>query len=106
MSKNAQAKLRLAQSEEYQGEDWWHWRVWLKGDKTVLDRVDRVVYQLHPTFSEPVRRINDRSDSFGLEAQGWGTFTIHARVEMKDGTSIKLKHDLELTYPDGTKTEA
>lgn len=99
-------ELELAQKDDYQGEDWWHWRVWLKGRASALNQVQRVVYQLHSTFPDPVREIDDREGSFGIDAEGWGGFTIHARVELKDGRRLRLKHNLTLRYPDGRATSA
>lgn len=98
--------LLIRQEFKYQGDDWWRWSVWIDGPPEALDRVDHVVYTLHPTFPDPVRTIDDRTSSFRLSAIGWGTFKIRARVQFKDQSVAKLSHDLELLYPDGTATTA
>ena len=98
--------LSIQQSEEYLGKDRWKWSVWLEGAPAELDSVDNVVYILHPTFNNPVRRIDDRTTNFRLDTSGWGRFTIHAKVFHRDGQETTLQHDLVLLYPDGTATLA
>lgn len=95
--------MKIVQHSEYKGDDWWEWSVELEADPTTLDRVKYVEYELHPTFSKPVRRIQDRSANFRLETAGWGVFPIYAVVVFKDGTKETLQHELELTYSDGTR---
>ena len=93
--------FRLGQDSEYKGDDWWSWSVWLEAPEEVLDSVDSVEYTLHRSFPKPVRKVNDRPSKFKLKTGGWGTFSIYAEVFCKDGTAVKLTHDLELHYPDG-----
>ena len=97
---------RISQEQHYQGEDWWKWAVWIDADDHDLDRIDYVVYTLHSTFHNPVRKITDRTSGFRLETEGWGIFTIYARIFLKDGDEIPLSHMLILTYPDGTENIA
>jgi transcription initiation factor IIF auxiliary subunit len=94
---------KISQDFKYQGDDWWNWWVWIEGIPSELDMVDYVIYTLHPTFPNPVRKINDRGSKFKLETEGWGTFTIYAKVVLKNKKEISLKHELYLEYQDGTK---
>lgn len=98
--------MRIEQSESYQDDDWWEWAVWIEGTKDELDSIESVTYTLHSTFREPVRTVTDRQTKFRLQTEGWGVFTIYARVKFADGKSSELAHELELHYPDGTKTSA
>ena len=98
--------LSIQQSAEYLGHDRWGWSVWLEGAPEELRNVDHVEYILHPTFHNPVRRIDNRETKFRLETTGWGTFTIHAKAVHQDGRETSLQHDLLLLYPDGTPTPA
>jgi hypothetical protein len=41
-----------------------------------------------------------------LKTAGWGGFRVYAQVHKIEGTGIKLQHDLQLEYPDGTPTQA
>ena len=95
--------LKVAQDSAYQGDDWWKWSIWIDGSNRELDQVKEVSYTLHPTFPNPVRTIADRSSKFRLKTSGWGVFTIRAKVTKKNGEEVKLKHQLELLYPDGTE---
>ena len=100
---NSNNKYKIAQDFKYQGDDWWSWWIWIEGNKDNLDEIDHVIYVLHSTFHNPVRKIDDRKSKFKLETEGWGTFTIHAKVVLKDKKEIALEHELVLEYEDGTK---
>ena len=54
-----------------------------------------MVYTLHSTFRNPVRKVSDRESKFRLETEGWGTFTIYAKVVLKNKEEIPLEHELE-----------
>ena len=95
-------EFEILQSEDYQGDDWWKWAVWVEGSDKALDRIDYVEWTLHPTFPDPIRKIRDRAHKFILETSGWGTFQIRARVQMKDGSAVRLSHYLKLHRPGGT----
>lgn len=97
--------LKLKQGARYQDDDWWNWWVELDGPKKELAQVEKVTYSLHRTFPNPVRTIDTPNTNFRLETAGWGTFRIHAQVQMRDGGKLKLHHDLKLYYPDGTPTD-
>ena len=98
--------LSIQQSTTYLGNDRWKWSVWLDGTSEELDKVDHVIYILHPTFHDPVRTVKDRSTGFRLDTSSWGTFRLHAKVIQHDGQETVLDHDLVLLYPDGTPTAA
>jgi transcription initiation factor IIF auxiliary subunit len=98
--------MKIAQDFSYQGNDWWKWAVWIDGTNDELDHIDHIVYTLHPTFPTPVRTVNDRKSNFRLETAGWGEFRIYAKAVHKDGKETHFEHDLELAYPDGTRTTA
>jgi transcription initiation factor IIF auxiliary subunit len=94
-------RLKLAQTEKYEGDEWWSWSVWLDAAQRDLSDVDYVEYTLHPTFPQPVQRVSTRANNFKLSTSGWGVFPIYARVVRKDGTVQRLKHTLKLHFPDG-----
>ena len=98
--------LRIEQDYDYKKDDWWDWSVWVEGTDEELNNVSAVVYTLHPTFPNPVRKITDRSSKFRLRTAGWGGFTIYANLLHKDGSETPLEHELMLYYPDGTATTA
>jgi transcription initiation factor IIF auxiliary subunit len=80
--------------------------VWIDGAEQELDQIEYVEYTLHPTFSNPVRKIVDRSSGFRLDESGWGSFTIFAKLVYKGGGETQLTHSLELLYPAGTNYNA
>ena len=96
--------LTIQQGFEYQGNDWWKWWVWIDGPPEELDAIDHVIYTLHRTFPQPVRKTDDRLSGFKLSTSGWGVFTIYATLVHKDGGETELSHDLRLEYGDGTPT--
>lgn len=96
--------LKIAQDYKYVGDDYWKWSVWLEGPAKELDQVESVTYNLHPTFRNPIRRIDSREDKFRLKTSGWGVFTLYGTLLLKNGSTERLKHNLELRYPDGKVT--
>lgn len=98
--------LRIKQDYKYVGDDYWKWSVWIEGPASDLDRVSSVTYSLHPTFPNPIRKISSRKNKFRLRTAGWGVFMLYATVLNKNGMTEKLKHQLELRYPDGKLTRA
>jgi hypothetical protein len=97
--------MRIAQQEQYEGEDWWSWSVWIEAKPDELRAIDRVTYTLHPSFARPLREVTNRKSKFRLDGSGWGGFMIYARVDMKKGRTRNLKHELELWYPEGEEDE-
>lgn len=98
--------LTTRQETKYQGNDWWHWSVWIDGSPAELDAVRCVTYLLHSTFPNPERVINDRASKFRLDSAGWGGFKMQLIVEREDGSTQKLTHDLDLEYPDEPERDA
>jgi len=93
--------MTIAQDQHYHGGDWWAWSVWIEAPDAELDKVQKVTWHLHPTFPDPVREKTNRSEKFRLDTAGWGGFKVRADVTMKDGSTVKLSHQLELTYTEG-----
>ena len=91
--------LRIEQGFKYQGDDWWKWWIWIDGPNEELDQIDHVTYILHPTFPNPVQKVDNRPTKFMLQTSGWGVFLIRAKVTYKNGKEISLKHNLRLEYP-------
>jgi transcription initiation factor IIF auxiliary subunit len=76
----------------------WEWIAYVSGPQAEIDRIECVVYTLHPTFPNPVQEVCETKDPkypFGLTARGWGTFTLLINIEFKDGSSEELVHTLE-----------
>ena len=49
-----------------------------------LDKVEKVVYQLHPTFSDPRRTIK-LPPNFELKIWTWGIFKLPVEIYDKEG---------------------
>jgi transcription initiation factor IIF auxiliary subunit len=96
--------LRIEQDFKYQGSDWWKWSVWIEGTEKELDEIVYAEYKLHPTFPQPIRRIEDRASNFKLNAHGWGMFPIKVKLVKKNGEVVILTHQLVLRYEDGQAT--
>jgi len=97
--------MKIKQNQELVRENYWKWSVELEAKEETLERVLFVVYTLHETFPNPIRRISSREDNFRLETSGWGEFMIYAKVLFEDKTQIRLTHWLELFNNDGTRTK-
>jgi transcription initiation factor IIF auxiliary subunit len=93
--------MHIQQSEEYVGDNYWNWSVWIEGSPEEIETVTLVEWRLHPTFSNPIRLVTDKTTNFRLDTSGWGVFLIHASVSLEGGGTQKLQHYLQLHYPDG-----
>ena len=95
----AASQLSTANTSHREGANWWKWRIFVKGEESVLRQIECVEYTLHPTFVNPVRRIctkgNQPGKGFMLEAGGWGTFTVGVMVSFRSGEVRYLKHTLK-----------
>lgn len=101
----ANEKYKITQDYQYQDNDWWSWQIWIDAADKALDKINYVEYTLHSTFKNPVRKVNDRSSKFMLKEEGWGAFTVYAKIILNNGSTVLLEHDLQLVYPDGEKLE-
>jgi hypothetical protein len=78
----------------------WNWTAYVSGKKEAIERIKCIVYTLHPTFADPVKKVCKTENPlypFALAASGWGTFDLLARVEYKDGSSENLVHTLDFS---------
>lgn len=98
--------ITTRQKADYRGNEWWNWAVWIDGSSAELDAIERVTWQLHPTFPNPDRVVTDRASQFRLESAGWGEFTLRAVVAKKNGEQQELVHELVLEYPDDADKKA
>lgn len=91
-------ELAVSNVSRYLGNSQWSWTIFLTGPKELLDSVNYVEYKLHPTFPNPVQRVDrtsDRNYPFGFSAIGWGTFAVGVKVVLKDGQVRQLTHMLQ-----------
>ncbi|MGC4095955.1 MAG: hypothetical protein QM706_02475 [Nitrospira sp.] len=79
---------KIPKSEHYQVQ------IYLDANEnTILEKIDRVTYVLHPTFPERERTLTQ--DPFQLEIRAWGEFMLYALVYFKGrGKPIQLKRYL------------
>jgi transcription initiation factor IIF auxiliary subunit len=73
------------------------YKVWIYLDGRDLPYFDRVTYQLHPTFPNPVHTVrrtisNPRCQ---IVIWTWGIFTVRGTVYDKQGRTYTLSHRLE-----------
>jgi hypothetical protein len=89
--------LKIVQIANRKTSRYWGWSAWIEGTPEELDNIDEVVWRLHPTFTNPIRRINSRDTKFRLDSSGWGEFKLRAEIHQKSGPVQKLNHWVELT---------
>lgn len=73
--------------------EWW---IYLNAKDNVMEQIESVTYNLHPTFPSHVRTIKDRTQGFILEAAGWSEFQIKIDIHLKNGETITKYHWLDL----------
>lgn len=92
--------FRIGQDFEYVSNDYWNWWAWIDADDARLDEIEKVVWLLHPSFAQSRRTLKDRPSRFRLDASGWGTFLLRAELHLKNGSTIALRRNLRLEYPE------
>ena len=88
---------RARPDKQIEGQQYFEWEVFVDAPSSALDRIDHVVYFLHPTFPNPVRTVSDRSSQFALRARGWGEFQINAKVVFEDDEVEQVEYQLDLS---------
>ncbi len=81
----------------YVGKKAWNWTIYIDSEPSILKKISCVTYQLHPTFTDPTKRICERgqiSKAFSYTTTGWGTFNVGVRIEFKDGSEFTTDHHL------------
>ena len=73
------------------------YKVWIFLEGRDLPYVDYVVYHLHESFNEPVRKIprSASNPNCMLVTWTWGTFELVVEVVDKKGNSFTLNKDLD-----------
>lgn len=84
------------------GREHYHIGIWLEGDKEELDDVEKVEYELHPSFKRRLRSSSNRENNFSITIWTWGMFNIEATVHFKDGSSRKHTYYLSYELPPDT----
>lgn len=81
------------------GREHYHVGVWIDGSDTELDRIERVTYLLHPTFTPRERSSANRRNKFSVTFWTWGLFEIAVTVHLVGGGTQSLTHALRLELP-------
>merc|ERR1739838_837197 len=93
------ARLKKIVTEDNLTHDW---EVSVRGaDKNnVSAYVDKVVFELHESFENPLRVVS-QPDSRGVytcKASGYAGFLMPIRISFKDGNEVRLVHDLLISH--------
>lgn len=68
--------------------------MWVKGDSP--KEIEEVVYTLHTSFCNPVRRTKDRDSQFKTQDIASSSFTIFASIRLADGSELKMEKHLHI----------
>ena len=92
-------EVSAANAARYLGSGRWEWTVYLLVDASALAQISCVEYRLQPTLPYPNREVCQRGSAdqpFPLTTEGWGEFTIHAKIRYANATTQDLDYDLKL----------
>jgi transcription initiation factor IIF auxiliary subunit len=78
------------------GTNFYRWVLWIEGDDQDLEQVSSVKYNLHPTFERGYAESSDRGFNFRIDARGWGSFYIDARIRFKAGFEEQISYFLDV----------
>jgi len=83
---------------QYDDRDAFLWAVEIHGTDKDLDKIDAVVYTVHPTFDNQTQKVRSREDHFRISRVGWGTFSVQIHIEFVDYTALDASY--MLTFAD------
>ncbi len=93
---SAQPRVAFNNTATYLGNGRYDWTVYVDADAATLAKIRSVQYTLDPSFPTPVKTVTTRENKFALSANGWGEFTIYAKVQFTDGTTGNYRYRLNL----------
>ena len=102
--RNPDGKIKFRRSPSSE-TDHYHLGVSVVADsETELDAVDRVEYELHPTFRNRIRNSFNRKNDFSITFWAWGAFEIAATIHFVDPDADPevIKHTLSIKLPTDT----
>lgn len=75
-----------------------HYRVkiWIRATETdSLDDIQKVMYQLHKSFKDPERIVDDRKSRFALKIWTYGFFDMEAKLTLNSGRPFTIRGRVE-----------
>lgn len=90
--------MEIKQTSNQIRKGWWEWSLSLDAPADELAKIDKVIYTLHPTFTNPVIERTNPANGFLLKTSGWGTFVVRIDVNYKDGGVAHLRHRLQFQH--------
>ncbi len=69
-------------------------QIYVAGSANALNHIKDVVYELHPTFSNRFRKMDNKASNFGMGIYVWGMFEVKAVVTFSDGSTRSLSRYL------------
>ena len=81
------------------GREHYHIGISLEGSDEELDKVEKVEYELHPSFKRRVRSSANRENKFSITIWTWGMFKIEATIYFTDGSTSKHSYYLSYELP-------
>lgn len=87
-------------SKRVAGEKKWDWRIFIEAPPDVIEDIECVEYNLHPTFSPRYWKVikdkgfNARYPFRSTLFRGWGIFNVPVRILFSDGKVCYLNHRL------------
>jgi len=72
-------------------------KYWISGRQEDLNRIEKVIYYLHHTFSDPIHQNTDSESNYLETFTVWGQFWLRAKIIFKDGQEIELNRYTSFT---------
>ncbi len=69
-------------------------QIYVVGSDKAMNNIEKVVYELHPTFEQRFREVNDKETNFGYGIYVWGMFELRAEITFRDGITKNLSRYL------------
>ena len=83
-------------SKRMWNSDWYKWELWINGEWDVIARIQRVRYNLHPTFPPGYMDSIDKRSKFRIQKQGWGSFYTKIQVLFEGGLFEEFPYFIDI----------
>lgn len=64
--------------------EYYKWRIYVDGDPSTLQKIEKVVYRLHPSFPRPLVESSNWQRNFEYQVFGYGSFQLEFHIYVKD----------------------
>lgn len=91
---NEEYKIVYTHNKKNKNTKWHDFKIYIANSSMNFDKIEKVIYHLHPTFENPEMEVENRDDNFGIGLTVWGEFEISADIYFTNESKKTVKEYL------------